>query len=287
MDLRLAPGRRDRATSSRSWPLLDSRTRARLLGVVPGWCSAVYETALGRNVAIKVLPRVSMMTAGNVFCVRATRWAGCRDIRTSSISLRVGVTASGRPLHRDVVLAAGSLALRVEREGPISWPEALRIGVKLCGALETAHLTGTLHRDIKPANVLVNDYGEPQLTDFGTAHIAGGYETAAGLFSGTVDYLAPEVLTGNQATVAPTFTLWAPRSIADCRQRCPYERRRAKTCLRTTGISSTRVPDLRPEGVPDAVCSAIEKAMAFDPPNDQPQRWSSAAGCSRVSAATA
>src|SRR3712207_8046286 len=35
---------------------------------------------------------------------------------------------------------------RVRQEGRIAWPEALRIGVKLCGALETAHRTGTLHR---------------------------------------------------------------------------------------------------------------------------------------------
>ena len=50
----------------------------------------------------------------------------------------------------------------------------IEIGVKLCGALETAHRTGTLHRDIKPANVLVNDYGEPQLGDFGTAASPAG-----------------------------------------------------------------------------------------------------------------
>ena len=90
----------------------------------------------------------------------------------------------------------------MRREGRIAWPEALRIGVKLCGALETAHRTGTLHRDIKPANVLFNDYGEPQLSDFGTARIAGGYKTVTGFFTGTLSYTAPEVLAGNPPTVA-------------------------------------------------------------------------------------
>src|SRR5207302_6761301 len=111
-------------------------------------------------------------------------------------------TESNRPFIVMPYHAAGSLAERVHREGRIAWPEALRIGVKLCGALETAHRTNTLHRDIKPANVLINDYGEPQLSDFGTARIAGGYETATGFFSGTIDYTAPEVMTGNPATVA-------------------------------------------------------------------------------------
>ncbi|PRC56718.1 hypothetical protein C6A85_37190, partial [Mycobacterium sp. ITM-2017-0098] len=82
--------------------------------------------------------------------------------------------------------AKGSLADQVRRGGRIPWPDVLRIGVKLCGALETAHRTGTWHRDIKPANVLVNDYGDPQLSDFGTARIVGGYKTVTGFFTGTL-----------------------------------------------------------------------------------------------------
>ena len=159
------------------------------------------ETALGRNVAIKVLPTFVDDDSRERFLREGYAMGGLSGHPNIVNIQRVGFTVSGRPYIVMSYCAAGSLAVRVQQEGPITWPEALRIGVKLCGALETAHLTGTLHRDIKPANVLVNDYGEPQLTDFGTAHIAGGYETAAGLFSGTVDYLAPEVLTGSPATV--------------------------------------------------------------------------------------
>src|SRR4029079_8891003 len=68
--------------------------------------------------------------------------------------LQVGVTEGGRPFIVMTYHSAGSLAERLRREGRIAWPEALHIGVKLCGALETAHRTSTLHRDIKPANVL-------------------------------------------------------------------------------------------------------------------------------------
>ena len=121
------------------------------------------------------------------------------------------MTESNRPFIVMPYHAMGSLAQRLRREGRIAWPEALRIGVKLCGALETAHRTGTLHRDIKPANVLVNDYGEPQLSDFGIARIAGGYETVTGFFTGTLAYTAPEVLAGNPPTVAADCTPLAPR----------------------------------------------------------------------------
>src|SRR6185312_8479677 len=172
--------------------------------IARGAAGVVYrcrETALGRNVAIKVLPTFIDEESRERFLREGYAMGGLSGHPNIVNILRVGVTMGGRPYIVMSYCAAGSLGLRVQREGPIAWPEAMRIGVKLCGALETAHLTGTLHRDIKPANVLVNDYGEPQLTDFGTAHVAGGYETAAGLFSGTVDFLAPEVMTGDPATV--------------------------------------------------------------------------------------
>lgn len=66
----------------------------------------------------------------------------------------------------------------VSAHGPLDWREVLSIGVKLAGALEAAHRAGILHRDVKPGNVLLTDYGEPQLTDFGLARIVGGSRPA-------------------------------------------------------------------------------------------------------------
>ncbi|OBB92223.1 serine/threonine-protein kinase [Mycobacterium sp. 852002-40037_SCH5390672] len=224
-----------------------------------------HETALGRNVAIKVLPNFIDDAGRERFLREGYAMGGLSGHPNIVNILRVGLTASGRPYIVMSYCPAGSLALRVQREGPIAWPEAVRIGVKLCGALETAHLSGTLHRDIKPANVLVNDYGEPQLTDFGTAHVAGGYETAAGLFSGTIDYLAPEVMAGDPATVGSDVYSLGATLYALIAGNAPYERRGGEDLLaHYTRINSTRVPDLRPSGIPDAVCSAIETAMSLD-----------------------
>jgi serine/threonine-protein kinase PknK len=138
--------------------------------------------------------------------------------------------------------------------------------VKLCGALETAHKTGTLHRDIKPANVLVNDYGEPQLSDFGIAHIQGGYETVTGFFSGTIDFMAPEVLAGNPATVAADVYSLGATIYALIAGKAAHQRTGSEDLIaRYLRISSTEVPDLRPDGIPDTVCAAIENAMSLDP----------------------
>lgn len=237
--------------------------------IARGAAGVVYccrETALRRNVAIKVLPTFNDDESRERFLREGYAMGGLSGHPNIVNILQVGVTAGARPYIVMSYCAAGSLALRVQREGPIPWPEAIRVGVKLCGALETAHLTGTLHRDIKPANVLVNDYGEPQLTDFGTAHVPGGYETAAGLFSGTIDYLAPELMTGSPATVGTDVYSLGATIYALIAGNAAYERRSGEDLLaHYTRVSSTRVRDLRPDGIPDAVCSAIEQAMAFDP----------------------
>ncbi|PMC74393.1 MULTISPECIES: serine/threonine-protein kinase [unclassified Brachybacterium] len=59
------------------------------------------------------------------------------------------------------------------RRERITVAEALRVGVQIAGAVETAHRAGILHRDIKPANILVTDYNRPALTDFGISIATG------------------------------------------------------------------------------------------------------------------
>jgi serine/threonine protein kinase/N-acetylneuraminic acid mutarotase len=225
-----------------------------------------YETALGRKVACKVLPSHINDESRERFLREGYAMGGLSGHPNIVNILRVGVTDSGRPYIVMPYMAADSLAVRLRQEGPIPWPEALRIGVKLCGALETAHRSGTLHRDIKPANVLVNDYGEPQLSDFGIAHIEGGYETATGFFSGTIDYTAPEVMTGGPATVASDLYSLGATIYALVAGSAAHERKNDEDLVaQYLRISTTRVPDMRPEGIPDAVCAAIEHAMSIDP----------------------
>ena len=136
-----------------------------------------YQTSLGRSVAIKVMASDLDEDNRERFLREGYAMGGLSGHPNIVNILQVGVTESKRPYIVMPYHAASSLADRIRRVGPIAWPDALKIGVKLCGALETAHRAGTLHRDIKPANVLVNDYGEPQLSDFGIARIAGGFET--------------------------------------------------------------------------------------------------------------
>ena len=159
-----------------------------------------------------------------------------------------------------------SLAVRVRREGPIPWEEATRLGVRLAGALECAHRVGTLHRDIKPANILLSDYGEAQLTDFGIARIEGGFETATGAFTGSLSYSSPEVLNGRPPTRQSDIYGLAAALFSIIAGRAAFERREGEEIIaQFLRITGQPIPDLRGHGVPDELCAVLERAMAKDP----------------------
>src|ERR1700730_177608 len=116
--------------------------------------------------------------------------------------LHSGLTFTGRPY---IVMPYHSRSTHdawIKGHGPLAVREALTTGVRLAGALETAHRAGVLHRDVKPSNVLLTSYGEPQLSDFGIARIAGSTETAANILVGSPSYTAPELFEGRAPSAA-------------------------------------------------------------------------------------
>jgi serine/threonine protein kinase len=82
-----------------------------------------------------------------------------------------GISGDRRPYLVMEYCSRPTLAERYKQR-PLAVDEALRTGLRLASAIETAHRAGILHRDIKPGNVLTNDYGWPALTDFGIAAAA-------------------------------------------------------------------------------------------------------------------
>ncbi|MGH8884382.1 MAG: bifunctional serine/threonine-protein kinase/ABC transporter substrate-binding protein [Egibacteraceae bacterium] len=126
---------------------------------------------------------------------------------------QAGVSEFGSPYIVMEYLPAGSLADRLEVDGPLSWEEVLAIGVRLAGALESAHQAGVLHLDIKPANVLLGPDGEPKLADFGIARVRAALGVTTQTLTLTVGYAAPERFVGDEPIAASdTYSLGATLS---------------------------------------------------------------------------
>lgn len=99
-------------------------------------------------------------------------------------------------------LCHGSLLDRLTDGRPLPVPEAVSITIKIAAALESAHRSGVLHRDVRPANILMTEFGEPALADFGVARLRASVPAPAELFDFASVHAAPELLLGHEPTAA-------------------------------------------------------------------------------------
>jgi eukaryotic-like serine/threonine-protein kinase len=181
------------------------------------------DTALGRQVAIKILP--------DAFAADPERFARFeREAKTLASLNHPHVAAiyaveKSRGIHALVMeLVEGEdLAQRMLR-GAIPIDEALPIAKQIAEALEAAHEQGIIHRDLKPANIKVRGDGTVKVLDFGlakaldpTSRSSPGLSmsptlitpamTQAGMILGTAAYMSPEQARGR--TVDRRADVWA------------------------------------------------------------------------------
>lgn len=167
-----------------------------------GGMATVYlaeDPRFSRTVAIKVLPREFLHDPE--FRARFEREA--KTIASLEHSAIVPVYDYGEDDGQLYLvmryMPGGSLADRLT-QGPISPTEATTIIQRISAALERAHQQGIVHRDLKPGNILLDQYGDPFLSDFGIAHLASSQTslTASGHMVGTPTYMSPEQVYGDK-----------------------------------------------------------------------------------------
>jgi serine/threonine protein kinase len=156
----------------------------------------------------------------------------------------------------------------LERGGPLPPEQALRVITQTGSALDSAHAAGLVHRDVKPANILI---GQPDswvyLTDFGVAKQVGAATSATGTgqWVGTMDYLAPEQISG--VSVDGAVDIYAATSVVcHCLTgQVPFPRENEAAQLWAHVNARPPAPSQLIDSLPVAIDPVIARGMAKDP----------------------
>jgi tetratricopeptide (TPR) repeat protein len=156
-----------------------------------------FDTVLEREVALKLLRPGKVRDGVEVGALREAR--SIAKVRHPNVVPVYGIAQhDGRVGFWSEFVHGQTLAALLASHGPFGPRETALIGIDLCKALGAVHAAGLLHRDIKPANVMREAGGRILLMDFGLTQERDG----AHHISGTLPYMAPELLLGAAASVA-------------------------------------------------------------------------------------
>jgi serine/threonine-protein kinase PknK len=158
------------------------------------------ELPTNRWVALKVLDVAAPSEAAlEAFAREASVLAALGGHPNIVTMYRHFTLADGRPALV-LELCHGSIADNRPAGQPLPAQDVVRIGIKIAGALDTAHRAGVLHRNVTPDNILTTIFDEPALTDFGIATLHTVPEEAAPLLDFATVHTAPELLDGRTAS---------------------------------------------------------------------------------------
>jgi serine/threonine protein kinase len=164
------------------------------------------DTRLDRPVAVKLVrDAVADPTQRERFVSEARLLGGLSHPHLVRV-LDAGVD-DGRPYLVLELVEGRTLAEEMAHLAP---DRVARIGAEVAAALAQAHAAGIVHRDVKPGNVLIAADGSAKLGDFGIARLVDDtvHHTRTGMVVGTVAYLAPEQVSGDQVTTAADVYSW-------------------------------------------------------------------------------
>jgi serine/threonine-protein kinase len=171
-----------------------------------GGMGQVFRAAHAQTGSLVALKLLRPEYAGDEGLIRRL-FREARAARTVEHRHLVGLLDAGQDGDRHYLaleLVPGvTVGERIDAEGPLPLEDVARIAGDVAAGLDALHGAGIVHRDIKPSNVLLDADGAARLTDFGLAK-GSDYSalTRPGQMLGTIDYLAPEVIRGEEPSAA-------------------------------------------------------------------------------------
>ena len=232
--------------------------------IARGGMGVVYrarQISLDRSVAIKLIREAVLASEEDRarFQIEAEAAAGIDHPNLVPIH-EIG-EEDGQLFYSMKLIEGGTLA-----NSPESWKadrrEAMRAMAKVAWALQAVHDAGVLHRDLKPGNILLDDEGEPHLTDFGLARKMDGETmlTLSGQVLGTPNYMPPEQARGGKLTTASDVYSFGAVLYQVLTRRPPFQGESVVETLRMVTEDPLDRLDLNDRDLETIVMKCLEKA---------------------------
>ena len=152
---------------------------------------------------------------------------------------------------------------------PVPWKKALRLLIPIARALAFAHKYEILHRDVKPSNILIDEEGNPLLTDFGIAKMLEMTETIdltrSGFGIGTPEYMPPEVFEDQPLDVHADIYSLGIVLYELVTGRTPFKADTPLAILKKHATQPLPRPSSYAPSIPKEIEQILFKALAKDP----------------------
>jgi hypothetical protein len=224
------------------------------------WLARDEETE--RDVALKVVEREGKPGA------RAEREvAAATRLRHPRCLRALALARDDRHVYVAYPYVAGTTLRDALRSGAVDDWTAVEAGAQVLEALAHAHSKGVVHRDVKPANVMLEDGDEVsvRLLDFGLAQLEQADTlTAIGDVPGTLAYIAPERLAGEETTGAAD--VWAVGALLweSLAGRHPFWAVSPLETARRIEQGAQPLAELRPD-LPRELTKTVDRMLSIDP----------------------
>ena len=172
-------------------------------------------------------------------------------------------------------VSGSDLGRRLSREGRLDPAAAAALIAQVGNGLDAIHAAGLVHRDVKPANVLLSDTGgedHAYITDFGVARNVATESglTQTGRFVGTLDYVAPEQISGGDIDARVDVYALGCLLFKLLTGEVPYPRDGEAARLYAHLNDPPPPPSLHATGVPMALDDVVIRAMSKTPEDRYP-----------------